>query len=108
NTDAAFRVQDAALRVPRTTLERFNQGDFTYTKGIPQDISTALTFKHHLCGKGATGAIPAWASTFLTACGMSLSTATYSTTSTTSDWKTITAGLYQDGRLKLARGMMGN
>lgn len=106
-SDAGFRVQNAALAIRRETMERFAQGDFRYTKGVPQDISTELTFQHHIAGKGTSG-VPLWASTFLPSCGMAFDTDTFTTTSDTDDWETISAGLYQDGRLKKGRGMMGS
>lgn len=107
-SEAAFRVQDRQFRIVSETLERQKPGDLGNDIGVPAAKHTELTFTSHLCGSGASGSVPEWAQTFLPACAMSLSSTTFSQTSATSDWKTISTGHYQNGRLFKARGMMGN
>ncbi len=105
--DAGFKVNDRELVYPEESTEREKaDGTLGYDNPVPNGLSSHLTFKSWMAGKGATG-VPNW-SAFLQACGMGLASSTYTQTGTLSSWKSLSCGVYQDGRNKVARGLMGN
>lgn len=107
NADAGFKAYDVSMSFPTEFVARPRIAGLGNDTGIPAAYRTSLEFMTYLQGKGATG-VPAHATTLFTACGMSLSSTTYSTTDTQSDWKTVSAAHYIDGRRMLARGLMGS
>jgi hypothetical protein len=101
-----FRCEAPNLSIVGETITRENSaGSIGYDKGVPSAFSTALTFRNHLCGKGASG-VPAW-SNFLKACGMGFGVS-YVQTVDVSDWLSLSGSFWQDGRRRKARGLMGN
>lgn len=108
NTDAGFRVMDRDLRIVSNTVHRDNQGGFGVANSVAGARHVEGSWKLHAAGSGASGAVPAWASLFLPACGMPITTATAALTSDQTNWKALTVGAYMDGIRVLGRGMQGN
>jgi hypothetical protein len=105
--DATFKAYEANMKLGSDVFKRQQQAGVGNDTGVAGAEQAELTFKSHLHGKGSAG-VPAWASTFLPCCGLLLTASTFSGTSDTSQWKSLTAGHYQDGRRKRGRGMMGS
>jgi hypothetical protein len=106
-SDAGFKVNDFNLSIAGDAKERERvDGLLGWDESIPEDAHTTLTLQAPITAKGAAGA-PDW-SKLLRACAMALSSQTYTQSSDTSTWKSVTASGYQDGRLKKGRGIMGN
>lgn len=106
-TDATFNVFDAQIVPDITNETRQSQGTMSQLPAVPGMRSGTCTFSLELTG-GAS--VPAWASTFLPACGMPLSstTATVSSEPAGSNTKTLTLALYEDGNVKAISGAMGS
>lgn len=110
NADCGFIVYDPLIQPTASFIGRAQTGFFGPTKGVVGPRTGTLTFRTDLTGDGS-GGVPAWASTFLPACGWVNSSGTFSpiTAGPTASGgvKTITASVYQDGRIKSLRGCMG-
>jgi hypothetical protein len=106
-SDAAFNVFNATMQPTITQEEREGQSAFSPLPSIPGALSGTCTFSIELTGGGST---PAWASTFLPACGLVESSGTFTPKSEGpgSNVKTLTIGLYENGLVKKLRGAMGN
>ena len=94
---------------PETTLEeREGQGGFGRLPSLPGARRGRATFSVDLAYDGA--AVPAWASTFLPACGLVLSTATYKpkTEIPGTNVKTLTIAAFIDGVRRQIYGAVGN
>jgi hypothetical protein len=85
------------------------QGSFRKLPGVPGMRTATCTFSLELIGDGA-GGVPAWATTFLSACGVVNTTGelTPRNENPGTNVKTLTIGLYEAGRRKLMRGAVGN
>lgn len=105
-SDAAFNVFNATMQPNITQEEREGQSAFSPLPSIPGARAGTCTFAIELTGGGST---PAWASTFLPACGLKETTGTFAPLSEGpgSNIKTITIGLYENGLKKTLRGAMG-
>lgn len=110
-TEAAFGVYDFEMQPTIPTVERAGQGfGFSRVPSVLGPLSGTSTFKADLFG-GASA--PAHLTTFLNACGMKLTSLTYTPESrppegTSSGAKTLTIGCYVDGVKKMLHGAMGN
>jgi hypothetical protein len=106
--DAAFNVFDLTMQPTITMTPRMGNGSFSSMTAIRELSGGTCTFKTEVYGSGA-GGVPGWASTFLPACGWSVSTATFSpkTEAPGTNVKTLTLGAYIDGKRKLMRGCAG-
>ena len=94
---------------PETELEqREGQGGFGKLASIPGARRGRATFSVDLAYDGST--VPAWASTYLPACGLVLSTATYKprTEVPGSNVKTATIAAFIDGVRRQIYGAVGN
>lgn len=108
-SEAAFNIYNAEMQANIETIERMSQASFSQQSSIAGPRGGTCTFTTYLEGDGA-GGVPAWASTFLPACGYVVSTGTFSPTTEApgSNVKTITIGLYEDGLKKTLAGCAGN
>jgi hypothetical protein len=99
---AATTIVINPLLVPDfTPNKKENQGDFGQLQSTRGLRSGTLTFRTEVTG----GATPAtWASTYLPACGLSLTTATFTPAKVA---KTLTFGLWQDGKFWTMSGSRG-
>ena len=94
---------------PETEVEqREGQGGFGKLASIPGARRGRATFSVDLAYDGST--VPAWASTYLPACGLVLSTATYKprTEVPGSNVKTATIAAFVDGVRRQIYGAVGN
>jgi hypothetical protein len=112
--NAQFNVFDSAMTPNLDFIQRPPQGaGFSPIPGVTGAQRGEVRFSHHLCGSGSAGAPdPLWAEIFLPACGMKEGTHVWTPESrpplaTGTSAKTITIGLYEDGRFKRLRGCMG-
>lgn len=113
DSDAGFMPIDLNFSDDLEFIERaFHQQTLSKLKDIPGAYPCAITFKHRLMGSGAAGVAPPWG-ILMKACGwketiVTDTSVTYTLSSTQSDWKTLTIGVWQDGILSIARGCAGN
>lgn len=106
--EAAFNVFDSELQPTIEFNERPGQSSFDPLPGTLGAYGGVATFQIELMP--ATTSLPLWATTFLPACGLVVSTATYTprTEAPGSNVKTLTIGGYIDGLYKQIHGAMGN
>lgn len=108
-SDAAMNIYNAVIKpnIEREQLE--NQGGMGYkpSKGISR--KGTATFRTYVEWDG-TATEPAWAETFLPACGYVKSGSTYTprTEFAGSNVKTLTIGVYNGGKRRRIYGAMGN
>jgi hypothetical protein len=109
-TAASYSVSDAATRIydPKFSgninwIPRERAG-FGQSKSGTGARGCTVTFAHELYGNGATGV--GQQLRFLQACGLALSGGTLTADATSA--QTITLVGYQDGRIRVAPGCMGN
>ena len=88
--------------------QRQSSNKFSNRKSTTGGRSGTVSFKTSITGDGA-GAAPDWADLLLPACGWVKSTNTFSPVSEVpgSSVKTLTIGVYEDGRKKLLKGCVG-
>lgn len=107
-TDGAFNVYNVSVQYDVPMTARQMQGSFTNFASVPGARSAKVTFSLDHYGSGSAGTPPAWATTFLPACGFVLGTGgTYAPVSTFSSMKALSMGVYEDGLLKQIKGAMG-
>lgn len=109
NADGAFNIFDAKMVSDLENEERIGQGSFSRLPSVPGALGGTCTFTTELLGGSSD---PKWATVFLPACGYVGTTGVYAPVTGapggSGGVKTITIGLYEDGRLKQMRGCMGN
>ena len=113
--DATFNVFDPIIQPTIESFDRMSQGSFSYLPASSGLRSGTCTFRTEITGDGAgAGTVPAWASTFLPACGwVDVTPGTFAPltdvpVATTADKvKTLTMSCYVDGTLKSIRGAVG-
>lgn len=107
--DAAFNIYNAVLNPDLTFEEREGQGGMGMLAAIPQGRRATCTFRCNVQWDG-TATEPAWAETFLPACGWVKSGQIYTPRSEApgSNVKTLTISHYIDGMVKTMTGAMGN
>jgi len=109
---ATFNVFDPIIQPNIESIDRLGQGSFGYLPSSTGLRSGTCTFRTELTGDGAgpDAGVPAWASTFLPACGWVATAGAFAPVSEVpgSNVKTITLGCYVDGVLKQIRGAMGS
>jgi len=108
-SDAAFNFFDVSIQPNAEFIARPGQGAFGQRYGMVGPASGTVSFRTELYGDGA-GGVPAWASTLFPAVGLVNSAGTFSVKSEApgSNCKTVTIGVYEDGRFKSIRGAVGN
>lgn len=107
-TDGNFMVYNPKLVQQVPLDERPALNSMENRTGVPGARMGTLTFDTDFAGGGATGGVPAWASTFLPACGMVATGGAYSFTSTSATIITLTMALYEGGRVRKLTGCQGN
>lgn len=108
-SDAAFNVYDVSYQIEIEKTPREGQGSFDHLPGVAGARKVKITFKIDL-GWDGTSTEPAWADTFLPACGLVKATNTFTPRSEVpgTNVKTLTMAVYEDGRRRQARGCVGN
>lgn len=108
-SDAAWNIMDAEMNATIPVSVRPIQGSFRKLEGVPGARQAVCTFTLEIIGDGS-GGVPAWATTFLAGCGIVNSTGVLTPRGEApgSNVKTLTIGLYENGRRKLMVGAVGN
>lgn len=112
NTEAAFNVFDAEMQPEIEFFERPQQGSFVHLKGALGARGATCTFRTEIYGGADASTTPGW-TTFLRGCGMVENAGEFTFVpgtvgNTTNDQRTLTLGLYENGKRKRMRGCMGN
>lgn len=106
--DGVFNVENAVILPDIPMIKRPSQGSMSQLSAVPAGRKGRCTFKLPLCGSGSSGApTPAWATTFLPACGMKATSNAFAPVSSFADYKTLTIGLWIDGLFLSLAGAMG-
>lgn len=107
--DAVFNVFNPVIQPTIAFQQRQGQGAFSSLPGVPGARGGTVTFATEIMGTGG-GAIPAWASTFLPACGWVAAAQVYSPSSAApgASVKTLSIGVYEQGVRKTLRGAVGD
>jgi hypothetical protein len=111
--DGAWNIMEAEMNANIDVSVRPIQGTFRKLPGVAGARGATCTFSLEVIGTGA-GGVPAWATTFLAACGIvnSAGVLTPRNENPGTNVKTLTLGLWEmDGtgqRLKTMVGCMGN
>ena len=108
-SEAAFNIYNAEIQATVEHDERQSQGSFSQQSSIPGPRMGTVTFTTYLEPEGS-GDVPGWASTFLPGVAMVDSSGTFSVTTEApnTNVKTLTIGIYEDGKKKSIAGAMGN
>ena len=103
--EAAFNAYDVMIQTETEMEQREGQGSFGMRPSVAGGYKGKVTFKHDAHWDG-TATEPAWADTFLPACGWVKSGQVYTprTEAPGTNVKTLTIGVYIDGMRKLLRG----
>lgn len=105
--DGVFNVYNANITPNIQMTDREGQGAFSKLTSVLGQQTGTCTFSTDLT---MSTAAPAWATTFLPACGMGLTSTTYGCKSEApgSTVKTLTMAVYVDGVLRRIRGAVGS
>lgn len=105
--DDCIYVVDPEIQAEIPMADRFATGSRSRLASVPGTRSGRVSFGVEVAASGASNAsTPAWAELFL-ACGMSQTGDAFTFTSDSSDYETVTIGLYEDGVVKTLAGAMG-
>jgi hypothetical protein len=107
-TEASFNCWDIKIDPDIAMTERMGQGGFGMLSSVPEGYKGKATFKTD-CSWDGTATEPAWADTFLPACGWVKSGQVFTprTEDAGSNVKTLTIGCWQDGLFKSLSGCAG-
>lgn len=107
--DGVFNAYDIELQGDIQVEEREGQGGFDRLAGVPGQRGGTMSFKTDLEWDGST-TMPTWASVLFPGCGVVESSQVYTPRSEApgSNVKTLTLGVYEDGKLKTLAGSVGN
>lgn len=103
-TEGVFNVYDMEFNSDMQRVDRDGQSALSRLPAVPGQRPATMSFGVDLYAD-AVGAVPDWATVFLTACGMAETTKVFSPETGSTD--TVTIGAYTDGLLKLVVGAMG-
>lgn len=111
-TEAAFYAYDIEVDVATDNHPREYQGTASPMPDVIGARMATVRFKVDVHGKGSAGQ-PDWATVLLAGCGMYNSTGTFKLATAAPAaagdvGRTLTIGIYQDGRRVLLAGAMGN
>jgi hypothetical protein len=108
-SDAAFNIMDPVITPNVAVSTRPHQGAFGNLPGVAETRTGTCTFMLEYAGDGS-GGVPTWAALFLAGCGVVNSTGTLTPRDeiTGSNVKTLSFGLYEDGRRHKLTGAAGN
>lgn len=104
--DAAMNVLEPDLQEDDPSTKREQQGGLGRYPSVMGGRTCTLKFKVELSGAGASGTVPLWASTLLPACDMVADGGEF-TFVPGGSFKTLTAGLYENGLLRVCYGARG-
>lgn len=106
-SEGAYNAYDILIQCDNEKEARVAPGQMGTLKGVPGALGGTATFKLDVAWTG-TG-LPAWADTFLAACGYVASSQVLTPRSEApgSNVKTLTIGAYQDGVFKSIAGAAG-
>lgn len=107
NTDA-FYASDIKYSLESMVTSRKDDATLGNRTMVVGAKKAKIEFSLEVRGSGTTGTSPHWALILLPALGLKESTGTWTPSSTSSDWKTLTVGVYEDGLLKEICGAMGS
>jgi hypothetical protein len=107
-TNAGFNAYDIMVQTETEFDTREAEGAFALRPSVPQGYKGKATFKID-AGWDGTSTVPAWADTFLPACGWVKSGSVFTprTEAPGSNVKTLTIAAYIDGMRKLLSGCVG-
>lgn len=103
-TNGSFDVFDVTVEPDVPMTELLAQNSLSRLPSVPGARSGKVNFSLYVTG-GATA--PSWATTFLPSCGFVQATNTFSLTSVSANYKTLTMGVYVDGVFYSLAGAMG-
>lgn len=108
-SEGVFNVFNPVINPTIEFTERQGQGGFGQMPGTLGARGGTITFTVEV---SSGTSVPSWASVFLPACGFVEDTGVFEPVTappgTAAGVKTLTIGLYEDGRVKKLRGCMGN
>lgn len=106
--EAAFNVWDFAIQHETEMTEVMGQSGFGRRASVPGGYIAKCSFKSHM-GWDGTATEPSWADTFLPACGWVKTAQVFTprTEAPGSNVKTLTLGVWNDGKYKIMKGCMG-
>ena len=106
-TDGAFHVYDVEINAGITVSERPNTSTFGSLPAPQEGRMGTVTFKLNPYSAGTAN--PAWATTFLPACGLNNTLLVWDPVAEApgSNVKTLTIGVYENGLYKQLRGCAG-
>lgn len=107
--DAGIVAFDPMIQPNIEFEQRPKQNSFSHQPGELGYYAGTCTFQTELTGDGA-GGVPFWAATLLPACGFVQNLGVFSPKSEApgANVKTITIGVFQNGKYKVLRGAAGN
>ena len=108
-SDAALNVYNAIIQPTIAMEQREGQGGFNYLSAVPGTRTGVATFRTDISYDGTN--IPSWASTFLPACGWVDTAGVFNPVTSapgSNGVKTLTIGVYNDGKVKKISGAMGS
>lgn len=107
--EAAFNVWDSIIQHETEMMEVLGQSGFGRRASVPGGYIAKVSFKSHM-GWDGTSTEPSWADTFFPACGWVKSAQVFTprTEAPGSNVKTLTLGVWNDGKYKVVKGCMGN
>lgn len=100
---AVFNAYNATYRTDISRNRREGQSSLSQLAQVHGQRAAEITLETELVGNGAAGQ-PQWASVLLTAAGFTATGGTYTPSTGSTSYTTITAGLFQDGRFKSIAG----
>jgi hypothetical protein len=101
--DGAMNVFDAEINPNIEMTARPGQSSLSMLPAVHGARGSGMTLATYLVGNGASG-MPLWADTLLLAAGFSESGGTYKPITGSTAMTTLTAGVYEDGRLRTMSG----
>ena len=106
--DAAFDIYDLRISESFSVEKREAQASFDRLNSVVGAQSATITFKTDMAWDG-TSTVPTWASVLLPGCGYVNSSGTFTPRSEApgSNVKTLTVGVYNDGKLETIYGASG-
>ena len=107
-TEGQFNVFDPAL-VPNIEMnQREGQSSLSMLPSVTSRRGSEITFENELHGSNSVGVQPDWADVFLLACGFKKAVGVYTPETGSPTAKTLTIGMFEDGRFRSMAGAMGN
>lgn len=107
-SDAAMNVFDSEILDNTQMLERRSQGGYFRLPHVAGAYNGAARCNLDLCGSGASGGVPLWATTLLASCGMKNTAGSFAPTlDYATDQTAISCAKYLAGKVRRLAGAMG-